>query len=683
MVDLTFFCDNLPAAHAIGKNHPDYTSADTDREWNRTADEHRRKPFGAPLCTRLDVLRPGICGACPHQGKIHSPYSLGVDPNGPPPAPDELPRFYRRNNGWIERAVPSKRPKGADEYEWARLIEGDITGVGVSASGDKKRLHFTYTCGRHVRAVAVDETEIVFDLNRLKVMFALRGITLNFDNSLPFGRLIMAWIEKLRHSSQREALPAIGWAKSNGDYVGFSIGGVCYLADGTKEQVASDAEALRDRVPRGKLEVWQEAAALSCGHPVTEIAIAIGFAAPILEFTGEAGLCISIVGKTATGKTAAFRAAQSIWSRPRSTMFSLDDTENYVHIRVGQAPGLPAYWDENVITKERVQKVVGFVHKVTQGRDKGRAMADTGTRQSGEWNTLVAMSSNRSVLDLVASDNNETDAAMLRVFELNLERTMPSNIINAASILARCEDNYGTAGAIYAEYIAANVEAIRTALGKIKGWVVAKVGGMRSDERFYVAGICSVIVGAAIARQLKLLDFNVLAIRDELVSTLLRLRSEREVAIPVHNDRLMAIEVIDAYCNYHMQDGLVTKYLRPAGRHELERGFEISNTAGFHKSPTPAYQIALKEALLRINRDHWRDWCATTRRSSRALVKLFINEFSALPEERGAMGAGCHFSTPRARYIEVPLASPDLAHWIDGYLPKAIATNVTPLRPVR
>jgi hypothetical protein len=682
MVGLAWFCDTRPAADAVGLAHPKYTPASTEAEWQQWAKDRQRKDFGAPSCARIDVLRPGICGACPHWGNISSPYTLGVDPDEPPVNnPNELPYGYQRHNGWIEH---TRKVVGKQEYEWSRLIEGDITEVGVSASGEKKRLHFTYTCGKETRTVAVEETEIIGEPAKLKILFANRGVTLNLDNPVPFGRMLMAWIEKLRHSAQREPLPAIGWAKRGDEYLGFSIGGVCYRADSTEEPVASDAEALRDRKPTGKLETWHAAAALAGGgHPVTEAAIAIGFAAPLMEFTGEAGLCIAIMGKTATGKTSAFRAGTAIWSRPTSTMFSLDDTENYVHIRIGQAPGLPAYWDENVITKDRAQKVVSFVHKVTQGRDKGRATADSATRQSGEWNTLVAMSSNRSILDLVASETNETDAAMLRVFEINLERAMPYNL-RAAPIIARFNDNYGTAGAIYAKHIAANVAAIRTALGRVKDWVGDKIGGMRSDERFYVAGICSILVGAAIAKKLGLLDFNVPAIGDELVATLLRLRSEREATIPVHNDRLMAIDVIDAYCNYHMQDGVVTKYLRPPGRYELERGFEVSNQTGIHKTPTPAYQIALKEAAVRINREHWRDWCATTHRNSRALVKLLIKEFSALPEERGAIGAGAHFSTPRARYIEVPLTSVELAGWIEAYLPKVAAgSNVMPLRPVR
>lgn len=60
-------------AHQLSSAHPKYSLEETQRE----LDGWRTKA-GASLCETFDRKIPGICGRCPHQGKIKSPIILGI-----------------------------------------------------------------------------------------------------------------------------------------------------------------------------------------------------------------------------------------------------------------------------------------------------------------------------------------------------------------------------------------------------------------------------------------------------------------------------------------------------------------------------------------------------------------------------------------------------------------------------
>jgi hypothetical protein len=70
------FCEGGdPIAHELSSGHPKYSFEETQRE----LDGWRAKADGASLCETFDRKSPGICGRCPHRGKLNSPIVLGIN----------------------------------------------------------------------------------------------------------------------------------------------------------------------------------------------------------------------------------------------------------------------------------------------------------------------------------------------------------------------------------------------------------------------------------------------------------------------------------------------------------------------------------------------------------------------------------------------------------------------------
>src|SRR5581483_11111542 len=92
------FCEGGdPIAHQLSSGHPKYSFAETQRE----LDGWRAKADGASLCETFDRKSPGVCGTCPHRGKINSPIILGISQPTVTPA---------TNGARPASAVPSLTP---------------------------------------------------------------------------------------------------------------------------------------------------------------------------------------------------------------------------------------------------------------------------------------------------------------------------------------------------------------------------------------------------------------------------------------------------------------------------------------------------------------------------------------------------------------------------------------------
>ena len=103
---LLAFCENGDAiAHQLSSKHSKYTFEETQRE----LDGWRRKADGATLCETFERKSPGVCGKCPHWGKIKSPVSLGIDAQEVAPI-ENLPQPGL--GGELNTLVMNDQPRG-------------------------------------------------------------------------------------------------------------------------------------------------------------------------------------------------------------------------------------------------------------------------------------------------------------------------------------------------------------------------------------------------------------------------------------------------------------------------------------------------------------------------------------------------------------------------------------------
>ena len=658
LVTLTVFCENGRAwAHAVSQDDPRYTQAETDREFDAAERDHQVKGIGPPLCKTFDADRPGVCQGCPHftSPQITSPFHLGLlTTTG---NPDELPTGYRRHGGWIERIA---------DKEWKQVVEGDFDHLLLDRWEGGYRLGFNYLPPNGgVESTFVADYEL--EPRAIKRILSPRGIPIHWESGPAVGRLFMSWIEKLRRECHVRAqpLPSFGWAKDGG----FSFGGVCYRAGGIEEPApGADPAILSYYTPQGDLARWKASAAFVIDAiPELHTAAAISFGAPLMEFAGEDGACLSFVGESGVGKTSAFRVGASVWGEPRQTMLSLDDTDNAKAMQMGQVRALPMYWDEAQVTdEERVKRLIDQLHKLTQGRDKARLTATTQVRTPGEWRTLFAFNTNNSVSDRIAAQLGHTDATLLRVLEITIRRkALPYDPQAGARVMALTK-HYGVAGRVYAQYLAANTGALPALVTKVKGVVTQRLGATNTDERFYVAAAAAIITGALIAKQLQLVDFDVPGIMGVLCAAIRDARVTRQQHVP-SSPRLRLRDLLDDFLAHHEPERIVTRTILPPGPKALRQPMNTLVVPSNSLKGGLAYQLAVEDRLLRISTEHWKKWAVHLKGESyNSLWQQMDALWTIKLNCRGILGADTIFRTHK-RYFEVSLDHTDLQDLCEGY----------------
>ena len=658
-LSLARFCnDGADFVHPISNGYPGYTQAETDREFDRIADEQTHKNIGAPTCAHFAKHRAQICEACPHWGRIVSPYTLGVEDG-------DLPEGYRRYRGSVQVCKPTKD----GEEIWLPVIQGDVYGPMLDIVEGAYRLTFTYEgADRRRSTVLVDQAKIPSDTGRLVNHFAPMGVTL-YDNAKLFGIFVVAWLNKLRslNAVRAESVPPFGWVvKSDGSYGGIAVGGTFYRPDGSEESApGDDPHLLEGYKPCGSLEKWKEAAALvTKGRPDLQVLVGASFGAPLLTHTGHAGVIFSAWSRaSAVGKSSAFQIGTSVWGNLK-TMLSLDDTTNAVHYRIGQAKILPAYWDEIHVDRDVAKNVINTFFKLSQGRDKARLHANVTLRETGDWKTILIAAGNRPLMDYVVYERSDTDAGALRLFEFLIDR--PPTELNpaAAQTIALAGANPGHAGRVYAKWLAQNTDRVRQLLVEHSD-ILRKGLGAETGERFYVAGMACVLVGAKIAKSLDLVDFDIPGMYEEMRHAFFVLRAERRKNTPIGEGGKVNLEdILAKFIADHASDRLVTTTFARRGRPLAGRDVVLEvplNTSG-----KLAIHVAQKQKLMRIDKNTWVEWCRRRNISATALQHQMEMRWQAY-EHRGLMGAGTRYATGNVAFIILPLTAPELIDYNYDY----------------
>lgn len=683
MLTLAFFCeDACDWSHEVGSLHPTYDQAKTDAEVGRIVAEHARKSFGAPLCTSLDAERPGVCATCPHLGNVTTPYQLGLQAAAPVFNPNTLPKRYRRNNGWIE--AHKKNKKG--DYVWVGIVQCDIYDPIVELVGGRTRLTFTFH--RLVGARVTIYHDELFNTQVAHGLLSLCGVYLSAYNTHDFLELLMAWIEQLtKMQPLHKPLPSFGWATANGNFSGLGVGGVFYDLKGQElEAPGADRALVGHYTPEGSLATWQQAAKFVMSNvPELHTIVAVSLGAPLMTLTGETGGCMAFAGPSGVGKSSAFIAGAAVWGDPLKTMLSLDDTSNAQAHALGQTRVMPRFWDEaKIVTKERQAELVTMLHKLTQGRDKARMTSDIKMREVGEWNTIFPLATNNSVADLIAAQDGQRSATLLRVLEITVPARRMAPVAGAPRIVASLRMNYGHAGRRYAHYLAQNIAGVQAQIAKVTQMIMGQTLAPDTDERFYTAMAACTITGAMIANRMRLLDFDIPGIIRVLLRAIEQARAIRHNLEPVDEAENL-VNILERFMADHMEAKVITSRWKTAGPGPIAGRVLIPN--GKPTLPTPAYHLAVADRGLKIDCNHWRTW--TTRNgftTSQTIQKMkALWNAQAGPSVRGPLGAGTLYYSHNSYYILIPLdQNLDLQYLLDIYEDYDITTGsgkkVVPLR---
>lgn len=648
-LQLLKFCEDADLwVHAVSDGHPGYDAQATSEKWRQRLEN----TAGPTLCSTFEQYHPELCKKCPRFGYIKTPAQVGAEDTQPVGG---HPFGWRisENGRSTERLMMIATAEGGEEKKWVKQI---------SYAFDNFRTTRSFATGHvehrlDVRGVVTDLTipgEALGNQNKLVEHMALHGVAFRGKEAIAFKELMATWLKTLQDAKHvAEVTEQLGWIVKDKLYEGFSAGQTTFYADG---RVRNDVRTAKEFAAVAKyyeacgdLETWKKVAAFIAeqNNPAFTALVSSAFAAPILHFTGVSGGILSIVSReSGVGKSSALKLSQSVWGSPTHGINAIDDTPKSVARKLGFLHNLPAYWDE-LRGQSTIEEFLTLAFQVTQGKEKTRLDQTATLREIHTWETMLIVASNDSIFDAMGSFAIGSDAGVARTFEITVEPyTSSASRAEVGIMFESLHLNYGHAGRVYAQYLATHAELVRARVQTMR----AKLGEAqheRPSERFWLAMMAAMIVGAQIAGELELMDIDIRTLASFLVQNLLRLRGRTAESMQSSDPA----EILATYIQQHQDKALTVDTFPVARQNTMNYIPEI--IGGPPKSAKIIVHIAKKDKLVRLARSDFIRWLRS-RSIPDSLIATMLEELKGR-EMQGMLGIGTAWEIPaRQRLLEFP-----------------------------
>lgn len=659
-----FVEDGRAALHLMSNKHPGYNALDTDNLFDRVAAKQKEKDLGWPACSKIAGYGAKECATCPLFKLGKSPLAFAI-PAGVQATPDlTLPeRFTRDANGVIMvRAVDDNGAPIILPISHYPIYNGWL-------SNDPWTLHFV-TRTENGRRTNIDvPTEIIAAGKDLFAKYlGSRGFFCTEAQYKALKEFFVAWLQKLQDAKDSviSASP-FGWSVVDGKIEGFAYGGRVWTKTGDRPAANPNPVLSYQYTPKGEPGVWKEAAKViySQHRPALDAILAIGFAGPLVRFTGHGGLILNAYSpESGIGKTTAMKISQAVWGHPVLAMQGLNDTANSVLGKMGQIRSLPMYWDE-IKSDAQIRMFCSIVFTMTGGREKTRMTQDAQLRMSGQWQTVMVSASNESLVDGMAREAGSTTAGLHRMFEYTVPpvKSIATDVGVVQRLIGKLEDNYGHAGMAYAKFLGAHHARVEQEIADTHDALLQEVTSVRQEERMWVSTMAVLLKAADYANELRLTDIDLDALKKFLVSVFYKNRAEVEgSSSDLMNDN-SAIAVLGELINSaRSRNTLVTNRIwnspgkPPAGT--------IRVVSDATRLTDLRMQIGKEDRIIRIASTFVTTWLSERGYSRATWIKKMESEFG-LKKVNGILGGGTDMVGAKEQLIELDMNHAKLSGFIE------------------
>lgn len=662
----TFLEDGRAAAHAMGNKHKDYKLEETDKEYDRLLKDRKEKNTGWVKCGTISGYGCTFCKACKHLPEGKSPLNFRETINLPPPQDDThddggggmappgvtstnvLPDGYRRNaKGLIEKQV-----EGDDGTSgWVIVCDTPI------ANGWLQRAPWGLNFFAETEPNKTEQIHLPFEVigavNELRKELSRQGVTVLDKNIKLVEEFLLSWISKLKKTKDAIVNTSpFGWNVSNGKVEGFVYGGKLYTPTDVRAAQSPDVASARSYTPVGDIQPWINAAKLITDQkrPALDAIVASSFGAPLVRFTDMLGLMMNCVGESGIGKSTAVDVGLTVWGHRVKAKNVLVDTDNSVMNKIGELRSLPIFWDD--LQPEATRRYGRMTFQVTYGKEKDRLNQNAKRREAGTWQTLMISTSNNSLLDFLTENSNATTTAgIYRLFEIKVDRNHGLGQIakaDAARLIGKLTDNYGRVGEAYAEYLGANFEALEEEVLEFQKALDVEVDAS-NEERLWTCTITCVCIGARVANRLGFTEFDEDALREFMIATLRKMRTELKDRGVDMTDKLNVSSILSSFLNQYRQRNTLFTNIIHKGQGRPSPG-SIKIVGDTSRLDAIYVHIGLEDKMMRINSTAMGDWLKSKDISRHAFT-------SALKEQYGMrvihaiIGGGTALAVPGIAYL--------------------------------
>jgi hypothetical protein len=666
------FCDNgRLLAHNMGRKHPEYSKETTDELFDRKVREKDEKGLGWPACATISGSGCRACQSCPHFSKGQSPLHLATPAAPAAAAPfipastplttnkDLPPGYARRGDGVVCKLLEGE----GGETIHAPLCNYPMYDPWVQA--DPFELHFTTTMTGTPKQISIP-TEII---NTQAMRPALQGqfLMLHAGAEKHVGEFFVSWLEKLKNSKDSVvSTTPFGWNVKNGAIDGFVYNNV-WTPTGTRKAPVNDRNLARQYEPTGDPAHWVAAANMvtSQGRPELDAIIASSFGAPLIRFTNQTGVLLSVYSEeSGIGKTTAMKVAQAVWGDPVRAMQGLSDTANSVLNKLGVIRSLPLYWDE-LKTEDDTQRFVNNVFQLSTGKEKSRMTSKITHREVGTWQTMLVSASNESLLDYVTSRTKMTTAGLFRVFEYVVQPNRGQGQIepdDAQRMVGKLNDNYGQIGLEYARFLGINHVRIDAEVSAFTKTLYAQIK-TSPDERFWAAVVVSICMGAKYSNELGFTKIDEAALRMFMISAFTDMRTERH-SQPV--DMKNAMNVSNVFSQFmgdmRSRNTLHTNIIHNKPGRPTPGSIRVVGDAS--RLDRLVVHVGHDDKRLRVTSAGLEKWLEKEGYSRHQFVKALVTQFN-MTKSKGRIGSGTTYVGGTEYLLELDLAGSPLANFID------------------
>ncbi len=235
----------------------------------------------------------------------------------------------------------------------------------------------------------------------------------------------------------------------------------------------------------GTLDDWRKLVAPCRSNFIFRFILAASFTAPLLRLTGHRIFIVHNWGETRSGKTAALKAALSVWGDPEGLMASFYATRVGLERLAGFFRDLPLGIDEKQVSSGSSDFSDNLMYMLTLGYGKVRGAKSGGLQASQAWRTIILTTGEEPLSSITSHSGVHT-----RTLELHgapFERETDAQKFHELA-------SYGHAGP---EFIRRVVGHTGASIKELQAQFAAMLKGVYGDDRLSSHISAVAIVAAA------------------------------------------------------------------------------------------------------------------------------------------------------------------------------------------
>lgn len=189
----------------------------------------------------------------------------------------------------------------------------------------------------------------------------------------------------------------------------------------------------------GELNTWIDTMREARESAIVRLMMAASFAAPLLKLVGHRVFLLHVWGASRGGKTAALKAALSVWGDPETIMASFNSTRVGIERLAGFYCDLPLGIDERQIVGNKQELIEQLVYLIGMGKGKTRGTKGGGIQAASTWRTIALTTGEEPLSSESSNTGIRTRALEIYGLPFSDERL-------ASQVHQVTKDHYGHAG---------------------------------------------------------------------------------------------------------------------------------------------------------------------------------------------------------------------------------------------